>query len=126
MNNAFSVSFFASLLLLTSPFVFVFVRMSVFGFSCVEKWLANPKTQRCPNCNAKAQKRDIRLVIPLVLVADDTTEMERTRANLAEEQHRTNEARQESARWKSQYTKAKQDTDKLRIQLESLQGEKNE
>jgi len=98
----------------------------VFAKSCVEKWLSNPKTQRCPNCNAKAQKRDVRLVIPLALIANDTTEMDQVRSSLQQEQQRTNEAKLDSSRWKSQYNRARQDADKLKTQVEVLQREKGE
>jgi len=93
---------------------------------CIEKWLASPKNQRCPNCNSKAQKKDIRLVVPAVLIAHDTLENEKAVELLSEERKKTNEARQEAAKWRVQFNKVKAEKERIRDQLEYVMKEKAE
>ncbi|CAB4055900.1 Alpha-N-acetylgalactosaminidase,Alpha-galactosidase A [Lepeophtheirus salmonis] len=51
-----------------------------FGFICIEKWLRNGKA--CPNCNEKANKKDIRSHYVAKLKAIDTSEKDRYKTDL--------------------------------------------
>lgn len=53
----------------------------LFGKKCIERWLKG-QGGKCPQCNAKASKRDLRVIYARSLKAEDTTERERlTREN---------------------------------------------
>jgi E3 ubiquitin-protein ligase RFWD3 len=42
----------------------------LFGHSCIDRWLKSNK--KCPTCNAKAKKADIRLLyVPRITVVDN-------------------------------------------------------
>eukprot|EP00095_Tigriopus_kingsejongensis_P004974 maker-scaffold96_size378025-snap-gene-2.35 protein:Tk04974 transcript:maker-scaffold96_size378025-snap-gene-2.35-mRNA-1 annotation:"hypothetical protein DAPPUDRAFT_300353" len=69
-----------------------------FGLACIEKWLRGGPGNGCPNCNEKAQKKDIRVHFTLRLKAIDTSErdraiqeLEQTRGSLRQTQldHKT-------------------------------------
>ena len=47
-----------------------------FYFSCVERWLKDPKNKCCPQCKKKAKRTDIRNIYAKALKAYDTTETE--------------------------------------------------
>ena len=44
--------------------------------SCIEKWLKAPDG-RCPQCNSKAKKKDIRVIFAKSISVVDTTERDR-------------------------------------------------
>lgn len=50
-----------------------------FGHSCLKRWLDPLKVieRRCPECNTKAQKKDIRFHYAKKLTATDTSELEK-------------------------------------------------
>ena len=50
--------------------------LSLLFCSCIEKWLKG-QGERCPQCNAKARKVDIRVIFAKSLSAVDTTERDR-------------------------------------------------
>ena len=52
----------------------------VYGKSCIEKWLR--QHGRCPQCNSKAAKRDIRILYVKSIQAIDTTEFESVKSEL--------------------------------------------
>ena len=45
-------------------------------FSCIEKWLKG-QGERCPQCNAKAKKVDIRIIFAKSISVIDTSEKDR-------------------------------------------------
>ncbi|TRY73195.1 hypothetical protein TCAL_00947 [Tigriopus californicus] len=57
-----------------------------FGLACIERWLKSVNSHGCPNCNEKAQKRDIRVHFTLRLKAIDTSERDRALKDLAHAQ----------------------------------------
>ncbi|XP_014671904.1 PREDICTED: E3 ubiquitin-protein ligase RFWD3-like [Priapulus caudatus] len=61
----------------------------LFGKSCILKWLSGQGT-KCPQCNAKARKADVRVIYTKTLKAVDTTERDRALSELVteREQHR--------------------------------------
>ncbi|ODN04098.1 E3 ubiquitin-protein ligase RFWD3 [Orchesella cincta] len=52
----------------------------VFGKECIEKWIQTQK--RCPQCNCKALKRDIRILYVKNLKVMDTAELDRVKTDL--------------------------------------------
>jgi len=59
----------------------------LFGHSCIEKWLGS-SGKKCPQCNAEAKKKDIRVLFCKRLKAIDTAERDRALADLEEERKR--------------------------------------
>jgi E3 ubiquitin-protein ligase RFWD3 len=58
----------------------------LFGRSCIEKWLQPSRhTQRCPQCNKTAKKKDIRTIYARNLRALDTSERDEVLAQLEKE-----------------------------------------
>lgn len=60
-------------------FVFVLMRLHhnmYLHSSCVEKWLKG-SGGKCPQCNAKAKRADIRLIYAKTISVVDTTERDR-------------------------------------------------
>jgi len=55
-----------------------------YGKSCIEKWIKNES--RCPQCNAKASKKDVRVLYVKNLKALDTAENDRLKMELQKEQ----------------------------------------
>jgi len=47
----------------------------LFGQKCVERWLKDGH-QKCPQCNAKAKRADIRVIYAKKLQAIDTVDLE--------------------------------------------------
>lgn len=45
--------------------------------SCIEKWLKGQGGGKCPQCNAKAKKTDIRVIFAKAISVIDTTERDR-------------------------------------------------
>lgn len=52
----------------------------IYGMECIEKWIVSSK--RCPSCNCKAMKKDIRILYTKNLKVMDTTELDRVKAEL--------------------------------------------
>ena len=45
--------------------------------SCIDKWLKGQSGGKCPQCNAKAKKADIRVIFAKAISVVDTTERDR-------------------------------------------------
>ena len=56
----------------------------IFGSSCIERWLPG-RGGKCPNCNAKATKKDIRVLYVKSLKPLDTSERDRVLKELEKE-----------------------------------------
>ncbi|KAL7307042.1 hypothetical protein TKK_0000785 [Trichogramma kaykai] len=56
----------------------------LFGHSCITQWL-NARHNRCPECNAKAGPRDVRVLYAKKLVAVDTSELNKVKIALKDE-----------------------------------------
>lgn len=54
-----------------------------FGKACIEKWIKHES--RCPQCNAKAHRKDIRVIYVKNLKALDTAERDRAMGELEKE-----------------------------------------
>ena len=48
----------------------------LFGFTCIDKWLRGSGT-KCPQCNVKAKRADIRMIYAKTISVVDTTERDR-------------------------------------------------
>lgn len=73
----------------------------LFGQSCIERWLTvgcHGSARRCPTCNKKASKRDIRVIYAKKLVAVDTAEVERVKRLLEKAQAEKNRLELDCAR----------------------------
>ena len=55
----------------------------LFGRSCIARWLGDK--QRCPDCNARASSKDIRAIVPRVIIAKDGGDRDQLAAQLASE-----------------------------------------
>ena len=47
----------------------------IFGQKCIERWLKDCHS-KCPQCNAKAKKNDLRIIYAKKLTTLDTTDLE--------------------------------------------------
>ena len=65
------------IILINSWFIFIlycFRCGHIFGKKCIEKWLK--ESQKCPQCNSKAKKSDLRLIYAKKLITLDTVELD--------------------------------------------------
>ncbi|KAF0310415.1 E3 ubiquitin-protein ligase RFWD3 [Amphibalanus amphitrite] len=87
----------------------------LFGKSCIERWLRG-REQRCPQCNAKACRRDVRVIFAKSLRVLDTTDRDRA----MEELDREREARR---RLELDYAVVQVKCQMKENQIEKLQAE---
>ncbi|XP_021076010.1 E3 ubiquitin-protein ligase RFWD3 [Mus pahari] len=73
----------------------------LFGFRCISKWLKG-QTRKCPQCNKKAKHSDIVVLYARSLRALDTSEQERMKSDLQNEQMLRKQAELESAQCRLQ------------------------
>ncbi|XP_034378739.1 E3 ubiquitin-protein ligase RFWD3 isoform X1 [Arvicanthis niloticus] len=73
----------------------------LFGYRCISKWLKG-QTRKCPQCNKKAKHSDIVVLYARTLRALDTTEQERMKSDLLNEQTLRKKAELESAQCRLQ------------------------
>ncbi|XP_028624434.1 E3 ubiquitin-protein ligase RFWD3 isoform X2 [Grammomys surdaster] len=73
----------------------------LFGYGCISKWLKG-QTRKCPQCNKKAKHSDIVVLYARTLRALDTSEQERMKSDLLNEQTLRKKAELESARCRLQ------------------------
>ncbi|XP_063237486.1 E3 ubiquitin-protein ligase RFWD3-like isoform X2 [Bacillus rossius redtenbacheri] len=72
----------------------------LFGLSCIERWLTTgcgAQQRRCPQCNKKASRADVRSLFARRVIVLDTAEQERLRAALEAEQREKNQLKVELA-----------------------------
>lgn len=73
----------------------------LFGYKCISKWLKG-QTRKCPQCNKKAKHNDIVVLYARSLRALDTSEQERMKSDLLNEQMLRKQAELESAQCRLQ------------------------
>lgn len=73
----------------------------LFGYRCISKWLKG-QTRKCPQCNKKAKHSDIVVLYARTLRALDTSEQERMKSDLLNEQMLRKKAELESAQCRLQ------------------------
>ncbi|XP_078593980.1 E3 ubiquitin-protein ligase rfwd3.S-like isoform X2 [Branchiostoma floridae x Branchiostoma japonicum] len=89
----------------------------LFGQSCIEKWLKG-QGGKCPQCNAKAKKGDIRVIYAKTVKMVDTTERDRAVRELEREKQLRRKVELEAAQTRLQYELALQECNKIRAQLD--------
>ncbi|VDD80907.1 unnamed protein product [Mesocestoides corti] len=94
----------------------------LFGRSCVIKWLnmQGAKAGKCPQCNAKAQTRDIRVLFCKKITAVDTTDRDRALHDLEVERKLRKKAELELSECKFKLQLASCDAEQLRAELTDL------
>nr|XP_033798411.1 E3 ubiquitin-protein ligase RFWD3 isoform X2 [Geotrypetes seraphini]XP_033798412.1 E3 ubiquitin-protein ligase RFWD3 isoform X2 [Geotrypetes seraphini]XP_033798413.1 E3 ubiquitin-protein ligase RFWD3 isoform X2 [Geotrypetes seraphini]XP_033798414.1 E3 ubiquitin-protein ligase RFWD3 isoform X2 [Geotrypetes seraphini]XP_033798415.1 E3 ubiquitin-protein ligase RFWD3 isoform X2 [Geotrypetes seraphini] len=73
----------------------------LFGFTCIDRWLRG-HAGKCPQCNKKAKRSDIVVLYAHSLKALDTSEQEKLKSSLEEEQMMRQKAELESAQCRLQ------------------------
>lgn len=91
----------------------------LFGFACIERWLKGQKG-KCPQCNAKATKKDIRVLYAKSLKVLDTSERDRVLNDLDKEREARRRLELEHAQTKLKYELKAQLVVKLQKELEML------
>ncbi|KAM8774116.1 E3 ubiquitin-protein ligase RFWD3 [Rhynchonycteris naso] len=92
----------------------------LFGFSCISKWLKGP-TRKCPQCNKKAKHSDIVVLYARTLRALDTSEHERMKSFLLQEQMLRRETELEMAQCRLRLQVLTEDCTKLHNRVQDLQ-----
>ena len=93
-----------------------------FGLSCIDRWLKSGSNQGCPNCNEKANRRDIRSHFLTRLTAIDTSERDRALANLDKAQKDYRQLQLQHATLKVQNELQTKEIDNLRSQILKLRS----
>ena len=75
-----------------------------FGFCCIEKWVKSGNNG-CPNCNEKANKRDLRVHYITKLKAIDTSERDRANLDLEKAKRENRQLELELTTLKVKYNK---------------------
>ncbi|XP_067655672.1 E3 ubiquitin-protein ligase rfwd3.S-like [Haliotis asinina] len=103
----------------------------LFGQSCIDKWLKG-QGGKCPHCNAKAKRQDIRVLYTKSIKAVDTTERDRALAELEKEKEHRRKAELEAAHSRLQYqlcieecNRFRQELNTTRTQLQQLRSQMN-
>ncbi|XP_052829152.1 E3 ubiquitin-protein ligase RFWD3 isoform X1 [Octopus bimaculoides] len=91
----------------------------LFGQSCIEKWLRG-QGDKCPHCNCKAKRSDIRVVFSRNIRAVDTIERDRALQELAQSKQRNAELKMELAELGRKY---QLNCSKLQSELQEAQNE---
>ncbi|XP_066279408.1 E3 ubiquitin-protein ligase rfwd3.S-like isoform X2 [Branchiostoma lanceolatum] len=89
----------------------------LFGQSCIEKWLKG-QGGKCPQCNAKAKKGDIRVIFAKTVKMVDTTDRDRAVRELEREKQLRRKVELEAAQTRLQYELALQECNMIRTQLD--------
>ncbi|XP_051024490.1 E3 ubiquitin-protein ligase RFWD3 [Acomys russatus] len=93
----------------------------LFGYRCISKWLKG-QTRKCPQCNKKAKHSDIVVLYARTLKALDTTEQERLKSDLLNEQVLRKQAEIESARCRLQLQALVDKCNKLNSRVQDLEA----
>ncbi|XP_039255712.2 E3 ubiquitin-protein ligase rfwd3.L-like [Styela clava] len=92
----------------------------LFGQSCIERWMKGAK--KCPQCNTKARKADIRVLYAKKLTAVDTTELTEATTAFEHEKKLRRNKEMELAKVQMQYQMAMTECNRLKSQLEDLKN----
>ncbi|KAG0718921.1 E3 ubiquitin-protein ligase RFWD3 [Chionoecetes opilio] len=96
----------------------------LFGLSCITQWLqgANRHKGRCPQCNFKATRKDIRIIYAKSIKVLDTTEKERIMQELENERELKRRLEVRHAQKKFKYEQKKRLVIQLQEQLNALKA----
>ncbi|XP_064611017.1 E3 ubiquitin-protein ligase rfwd3.L-like isoform X2 [Liolophura sinensis] len=89
----------------------------LFGQSCIEKWLRG-HGGKCPHCNAKAKRLDIRVIYAKSLKTLDTTERDRALEQVEKEKELRKKAELARAQARLHYQLAIEECNRLRSELD--------
>ncbi|KAL5464066.1 hypothetical protein EMCRGX_G033025 [Ephydatia muelleri] len=90
----------------------------LFGYTCIEKWLKKAQPSgKCPQCNFKARRKDIRVIYAKLVSAVDTTERDRALTELEAEKTLRISVQKAEAQAVLQYQLAKAECERLKARL---------
>lgn len=96
----------------------------LFGLKCITQWFAiaqNATARKCPECNTKASKKDIRILYAKKLLCIDTSEIEKLKEQLKEACTRRDNAERELKQCQSKEKLYKQEMDNLKSRIRALE-----
>lgn len=97
--------------------------------SCIEKWLRNAGGGggggKCPQCNCKAKRGDIRVIFAKAVSVLDTTDKDRALKALEDEKQLRIQAKRDEAQALLGQNLARSECDKLKEEIESLKSKLN-
>ncbi|KAG7165429.1 E3 ubiquitin-protein ligase RFWD3-like [Homarus americanus] len=93
----------------------------LFGYSCIDRWVKG-KGARCPQCNGKAMKKDIRVLYANALTALDTSERDRVMKDLQAERKLRKKLEFEHTKTKLSFNLQMQELTKLHEELRLLKN----
>ncbi|KAL3841397.1 hypothetical protein ACJMK2_019549 [Sinanodonta woodiana] len=91
----------------------------LFGQGCIEKWLRG-QGGKCPQCNAKAKRQDIRVIYAKSIKALDTAERDRVLQELEKERELRRRLEMDAAQIRMQYQMAVEECNRLKGDIDSL------
>uniref|UniRef100_A0A0X3PCG4 RING-type E3 ubiquitin transferase n=1 Tax=Schistocephalus solidus TaxID=70667 RepID=A0A0X3PCG4_SCHSO len=95
----------------------------LFGKSCILRWLATQgRVGKCPQCNARAHAKDVRVLFCKKIKAVDTTDRDRALCDLDSERKLRRKLELELSEFKFKYQVASDDAIRLRDELSSLRA----
>ncbi|KAM7540836.1 hypothetical protein Aperf_G00000044911 [Anoplocephala perfoliata] len=96
----------------------------LFGKSCITRWIisSRPKQGTCPQCNAKATVKDLRILYCKKIKAEDTTDLDRALQDLEAERNLRRKAELELSECRFKLQLACSDAENLREELTSLKA----
>lgn len=90
-------------------------------FSCIEKWLRSAGGgAKCPQCNLKAKRSDVRVVFAKAISVQDTTERDRALRELEQEKQLRIQAQRDEAQALLQQNLARSECDRLKEEVARL------
>lgn len=95
----------------------------LFGHNCIEKWLKGQGAGKCPQCNAKAKRGDIRVIYSKTVSVVDTTDRDRALKELEAEKALRIGAQKAEAQAILQHQLARAECDRLREEIRQLRGQ---
>eukprot|EP00057_Strongylocentrotus_purpuratus_P032302 XP_787195.3 PREDICTED: E3 ubiquitin-protein ligase RFWD3 [Strongylocentrotus purpuratus] len=92
----------------------------LFGQSCIEQWLKG-QGGKCPQCNTKAKKTDVRVIYAKALKVLDTSERDRALKDLEREKELRRKAEMDAAQTQLRYVMALEEVKRMKAIFESHQ-----
>lgn len=96
----------------------------LFGYNCIHKWLRGANG-RCPQCNTKSKRSDIRKLYAKSLKAVDTAERDRALADLEKEREARRLLEVEMAQTRLQYQMTQRQVASLEARLKHQSNQRN-
>ncbi len=90
---------------------------------CIEKWLKNAGGGKCPQCNCKSKKSDIRVIFAKTVSVVDTAERDRALQDLEREKKLRLQAKRDEAQALLQQNLARRECDKLKEEIQMLKAQ---